>query len=449
MEALVYGADKVSTTKHRQFQLRLTWAKRAATTCSDGDRPKTIECLECKIHQVTPVKCKLFNKSFQHHESQQLQEVRTKAIGPRRIFAKQLGVMKTAAAEEADGAANMTADKWLEFQNRLWHAETEATTWSLANPECVTNQLEKEIYGFTWNEQKRFNKESSICLIEFQAWWETIAIQVLRKTIGQHIMHFGYPEMHLVSHISETICWMGSGDHITTDISERLHFANMKEAYRSSNKVNCIRQMLKHNDRCTSLDYMEETLSYLTLEGWYDVDSANVFNLLSASDKWWSTLRAHLLCLQIFQDEPCIHPVSPQVYYLRATHVSRVFRGIKLSSLRDASEDFRIANFGQLFRTQIEQDCGHKVSGLVLGYDQNGLIDSISIKLWNGLLYYHQPFHNPTSVDCLELDCKVDYSNAIQGIMPEVHNIWVQYTQSEENDLDKTFQGRIPSFAVW
>jgi len=40
-----------------------------------------------------------------------LQEVRTKAIGPRRIFAKQLGVMKTAAAEEADGAANMTADK--------------------------------------------------------------------------------------------------------------------------------------------------------------------------------------------------------------------------------------------------------------------------------------------------------------------------------------------------
>jgi len=79
---------------------------------------------------------------------------------------------------------------------------------------------------------------------------------------------------------------MGSGDHITTDISERLHFANMKEAYRSSNKVNCIRQMLKHNDRCTSLDYMEETLSYLTLEGWYDVDSANVFNLLSASDKW-------------------------------------------------------------------------------------------------------------------------------------------------------------------
>jgi len=32
--------------------------------------------------------------------------------------------------------------------------------------------------------------------------------------------------------------------------------------------------------------------------------------------------------------------------------------------------------------------------------------------------------------------------------MPEVHNIWVQYTQSEENDLNNTFQGRIPSYPV-
>ena len=32
--------------------------------------------------------------------------------------------------------------------------------------------------------------------------------------------------------------------------------------------------------------------------------------------------------------------------------------------------------------------------------------------------------------------------------MPEAHNIWVQYTQSEENDLDNTFQGRINCFPV-
>jgi len=36
--------------------------------------------------------------------------------------------------------------------------------------------------------------------------------------------------------------------------------------------------------------------------------------------------------------------------------------------------------------------------------------------------------------------------DAKQGIMPESHNIWVQYTES---DLDNTFQGRVPSYSVF
>jgi len=81
----------------------------------------------------------------------------------------------------------------------------------------------------------------------------------------------------------------------------------------------------------------------------------------------------------------------------------------------------------------------------VLGYDQNVLIDSVFIKLQNRLLYYRQPFHCPTSVEGLELDCKVEYMDANQGIMPESHNIWVQHMDS---NLDNTFQGRVPSFPV-
>jgi len=193
---------------------------------------------------------------------------------------------------------------------------------------------------------------------------------------------------------------------------------------------------------------MEETLSYLSLQGWYNVNGAKVFSLLSASDKQRSTRRAHLCHLQIIQDEPFIRPISQQVYHLRETHVRGVSRSIKLTSPRDSSEDFRIPNFGQLFRTQTEEDWGDEVSGLVLRYDQNILIHSIFVKLQNGLLYYRQPFHNPTSVEHLGLDCKVEYTNANQGIMPEAHNIWVQYTQDEENDLNNTFQGWIPSFPV-
>jgi hypothetical protein len=97
---------------------------------------------------------------------------------------------------------------------------------------------------------------------------------------------------------------------------------------------------------------------------------------------------------------------------------------------------------------QIAQDCGHEGSGLVLRYDQNVLLGSIFKTLQNGLLCYCQPFHNPTSVQPLGLDCKVEYTNANQGIMPEAYNISVQYMQSEENDLDNTIQGSIPSFPV-
>jgi len=77
--------------------------------------------------------------------------------------------MKTAAEHEAYGAANMTVNHRLQFQNRLSDAETEAMTWNLADTERVTVQLERDIYGITTNEQERFKKEFSTCLIELEA----------------------------------------------------------------------------------------------------------------------------------------------------------------------------------------------------------------------------------------------------------------------------------------
>jgi hypothetical protein len=117
MEALVYGAEKVSWTKCRQFQVCLNSVQQAATTWSDADRQKAIKRLERKIHQVTPAKGKLFNKLLQHHERQLLQRVGTKVTGPRHIFAKQLELMKTAAEDEAYGAANRTTDKQLHIRS--------------------------------------------------------------------------------------------------------------------------------------------------------------------------------------------------------------------------------------------------------------------------------------------------------------------------------------------
>jgi hypothetical protein len=81
-------------------------------------------------------------------------------------------------------------------------------------------------------------------------------------------------------------------------------------------------------------------------------------------------------------------------------------------------------------------------------YNQNVLLDSLFIKLQNGLLYYPQPFHNPTSVERLRLSCKVEYTHANYGIMAEDHDSWVPYSQREENDLGNTIQGRVISFPV-
>jgi len=100
MEVQVYGAEKVTTSKRRQCQVRLNRARQPATKWSEGDRQRAIEQLEREIHQMIPVKPKLFDKLFQHHERQLLQEVGTKATGPRSIFAKKLAQMKTAAEED-------------------------------------------------------------------------------------------------------------------------------------------------------------------------------------------------------------------------------------------------------------------------------------------------------------------------------------------------------------
>ena len=120
-------------------------------------------------------------------------------------------------------------------------------------------------------------------------------------------------------------------------------------------------------------------------------------------------------------------------------------RSIKFTSLRDVSENFRIPKLGQLIHIQIEGDWRDEACGLMLGYDHDALKDDIFIKLQNGLLYYRKPLYCSISIECLGLDCKVEYTNANQAIIPEAHNIQVQYIDS---DLDNTFQGRIPSFPV-
>jgi hypothetical protein len=103
--------------------------------------------------------------------------------------------------------------------------------WSIADAARIVNPLERQIYGITSKDQRWFTKEFSSCLVGFETRWQAIGVQELRKTIEQGAIHFGYQKMHLVTHISELIRRMGSGDNFTTDLSEWLHSSNVIEAY--------------------------------------------------------------------------------------------------------------------------------------------------------------------------------------------------------------------------
>jgi hypothetical protein len=56
IEVELNGAEKVTTSKRRQFQVCLNAVRPAATIQSDGDLPQLIEGFEPKIHHVTPAK---------------------------------------------------------------------------------------------------------------------------------------------------------------------------------------------------------------------------------------------------------------------------------------------------------------------------------------------------------------------------------------------------------
>jgi len=178
-------------------------------------------------------------------------------------------------------------------------------------------------------DQVWFMKKFSVQLVEYDAACHWSGVQELWKTIKQRVIHFGYPKMHHVNHISESIRWMGSGYHITTYISERLHIDNVKEVYWSTNNVNYIQMMLKHNDWCTGLDYMEETVSYIALQSWYHIDSAKVVNLILAANKQRNMHSTHFLRHHHCQEEPFFRPGSQQIHYLRETDVCGVWRSIK------------------------------------------------------------------------------------------------------------------------
>jgi hypothetical protein len=82
--------------------------------------------------------------------------------------------------------------------------------------------------------------------------------------------------MHLLCHYHKFITRMGDSENFSSEISELLHFSNINKAYCASNGLNFMLQLHHNNDHYTTMDYMELTLLWLALNGWYIEESAVV-----------------------------------------------------------------------------------------------------------------------------------------------------------------------------
>jgi len=74
---------------------------------------------------------------------------------------------------------------------------------------------------------------------------------------------------------------MASGVDSTTAIFDQLHMSNMTVVNWTWQIVIFIAQIVKYKDWFSGFGYVKKILSYLALQGWSDIDFANVFHLLS------------------------------------------------------------------------------------------------------------------------------------------------------------------------
>jgi len=108
----------------------------------------------------------LLYELFEYYGQYQLKhDWTTVATGHESIFTELLTQMKVTANTAVYGTPHMTSNKQVGVQACLSDAESEQTTWSIAELPQVTDCPEGSICDITSNEQKQLKKGISINLI--------------------------------------------------------------------------------------------------------------------------------------------------------------------------------------------------------------------------------------------------------------------------------------------
>ncbi|KAF8457357.1 hypothetical protein BDZ91DRAFT_645596, partial [Kalaharituber pfeilii] len=89
--------------------------------------------------------------------------------------------------------------------------------------------------------------------------YKDIFLRYLKEILEQK-SHFNFPKIHLISHFSDQISKYGSLPQYSTEICESLH-KQLKQAYRRSNKVDAMPQILQTYTRSHAFAMRDKNIS--------------------------------------------------------------------------------------------------------------------------------------------------------------------------------------------
>ena len=248
--------------------------------------------------------------------------------------------------------------------------------------------------------------------------------------------NYNFPKMHLLSHLTDHIRQHGSCDSWTTDVSEGLHIS-LKDAYRASNRVNFMEQILSYLDADLGMSMMRLNLTYLARNGFYVDETARILDLLPPPMKRLNTRRARRI-RQLrnpgtprWIDSPPHVPSMPEHIRPHLTALTNDSKGRVV--LKDADAKFQCHGVQRLFQRLLDDIFPFNWLGQYF-VDHERFRNEVIIRKANRIKFMSWSFQAPDEYRKIHLRCQ-PASDATKGI---VHPVWVRTGSSNKVD---TFQG--------
>ena len=434
---------KATAAQQRVFQVRLKEELEVLRIWSEPDKAFAERELDRSIFGATEMKRGRFEELYGDSLDRLESRLRAGASrGPKSKFASDLAKECLAIKTAVYGRSRVTTAAIAEYNEQLSIAEKKATDITDDRLEQTSHRVEVEVFGVGIAEQAAFKEELNVQRRQFEQDWEFRKGPALQKRLESEYFHFGKPKMHLLSHYQEFISRMGAPDNFSTDISELLHISNGKAAYRASNRVNFLLQILAHNDRHTALDYMHMTLRWLALKGWYDKDTATTLNLINASEKRRCTRHAQQNRILAGEPEPFFRPNLPPSQPYQLSSICARSPVFKRMSVAQAAVFFDIPTLPTLVRHHLNQIWGHDAVGLLWGAGDD-FKHEVEVLPYNKVRFYANRFHTPLDHARGLLDCSVqNVSGCIYKRPPQV--VWERLDGNTSDGL----RGRRPAFPL-